>query len=276
MRNQIILLSILFLFGCSKDELQTESILFENNDQNYPTSFKKLSTDEIKARQKEFEEGQVTFSLIDSFGFVGWSSEDNYEKRKQLHSTIFTDIGELTKLVKQYFVEKSAFTGITNTTQLIPIKTKPSFQDYGGTYSRTDTTNYNFLYVDFGNQKIEGLEVINSILTCMATANGVYYIFGHWYPEVYIPSKDQVSVDLAKTVLTGRKLTSYNGWGKELNYTIAEENLTEYRKIIYPFITKNQLELRVCWEFTPSHWLIFMDTTTGEILVEQDVAFYPF
>lgn len=108
----------------------------------------------------------------------------------------------------------------------------------------------------------------------MATATGVYHVFGHWYPNVYIPPVDQVSVELAKTVLVGKKLTGFDGWGRELNYQIVEQDLNENRKIIYPFIAENKLELRVCWEFKPSHWQIFMDTSTGEILVMQDVAFY--
>ena len=93
-------------------------------------------------------------------------------------------------------------------------------------------------------------------------------------PDAYIPPVDQVTIELAKSVLIGRELTSHNGWGQELSHIIAEEDLAECRKVIYPFITETQLELRVCWEFTPSHWQILMDTATGKILVEQDVAFY--
>jgi len=275
MRNQIILLLILFLLGCSKDELQTEDTLFKNNDHNYPTSIKKLSKTEIEKRQKEFEEGQLTFSLIDSFGFVGWSYDDDFEVRKQLYSEQFSNINSLTTLIKLYLFDKGKFTGITDTSQLVPKKIDVLFQDYGGVYSRTDDTKYNHLGIDFGTQSIGGLEVISSLLTVSATANGVHYIFGHWYSNAYIPQVDQVTVKLAKSILVGRKLTSYNGWGQESNQIIAEENLVEYRKVIYPFINGAQLELRVCWEFNPSHWQILMDTSTGEILVEQDVAIYP-
>lgn len=274
MQKTIILLLILFLAGCSKDEQQTDDILFKNNDRNYPTSFKKLSKTEIEKRQQEFEEGQFTFSLIDSFGFVGWSYEDDFAARKQLYFEQFSDVDELTTKVKQYLAGKGKFTGITNISQLVPKKTNILFLDYGGDYTRTDPMKYNHLGIDFGTQVIEGLEVINSLLTVSATAIGVHRIFGHWYPNAYIPQVDQVTVELAKSVLTGRELTSHNGWGQELSHIIAEEDLAEYRKVIYPFITESRLELRVCWEFTPSHWQILMDTTTGEILVEQDVAFY--
>jgi len=268
MRNQAILLLILFLLGCSKDELQ-------NNDHNYPTSIKKLSKTEIGKRQKEFEEGQITFSLIDSFGFVGWSYDDDFEVRKKLYSKQFSNINALTTIVKLYLSEKGKFTGITDTSQLVPKKNSVLFQNYGGVYSRTDTTKYNHLGIDFGTQSIGGLEVINSLLTVSATSNGVHHIFGHWYPNAYIPPVDQLTGGLAKSILVGRKLTSSDGWGRKLNHIISEENLVEYRKVIYPFINGAQLELRVCWEFNPSHWQILMDTTTGEILVEQDVAFYP-
>ena len=65
MRNQIILPLILFLLGCSKDELQTEDTLFKNNDHNYPTSFKKLSKTEIEKSKKNLKKVSLLFrSLI--------------------------------------------------------------------------------------------------------------------------------------------------------------------------------------------------------------------
>ena len=230
MRNQIILLLILFLLGCSKNELQTENTLFKNNDHNYPTSFKKLSKPEIEKRQKEFEEGQLTFSLIDSFGFVGWSYDDDFEVRKQLYSKQFSNINALSTSIKLYLSDKGKFTGITDISQLVPKKISVLFQNYGGVYSRTDTTKYNHIGIDFGTQSIGGLEVINSLLTVSATANGVHYIFGHWYPNAYIPQVDQVTGGLAKSVLVGRKLTSYNGWGQESNQIITEEDLAKLSK----------------------------------------------
>jgi hypothetical protein len=214
-------------------------------------------------------------SLFDSFGFVGWSYDDDFEVRKQLYSAQFSNIIALTTLIKLYLSDKGKFTGITDTSQLVPKKISVLFQNYGGIYSRTDTTKYNHLGIDSGTQSIGGLEPINSLLTVSATANGVHHIFGHWYPNAYIPQVDQVIGEVAKSILVGRKLTSYNGWGQELNHIIAKVNLTEYRKVIYPFINETKLELRVCWEFNPSRWQILMDTTTGEILVEQDVAFHP-
>jgi hypothetical protein len=276
MKKTIYFLLFLFLLGCNKDEISDNNILFRITNYNYPTSYRKLSPAEQKQKQREFEQSQITFSVIDSFGFVGWSFDDDYEKRKQLHSSTFSDIDGLTNLVKQYLIEKSKFTGVTNVDQLIPVKIKPRFQEYGGTYSSTDSIIYNFIYIDFGNQIIEGLEVYNSLLTCMATASGVYHVFGHWYPSAFVPPVDKVNIDLAKSVLVGRKLTGHNGWGQELTHVIAATDLDGYRKIIYPYITENNLELRVCWEFKPSHWQIFMDTTTGEILLEQDTAFYLF
>ena len=276
MKSLISLILLLFLFSCNKNDIPDNNILFRNTNYHYPTSYRKLTPAEQKQKQREFEQSQITFSVIDSFGFVGWSFDDDYEKRKQLHSSIFSDIDGLTNLVKQYLIEKSKFTGVTDVDQLIPVKIKPRFLEYGGTYSSTDTIIYNFIYIDFGNQIIEGLEVYNSLLTCMATASGVYHVFGHWYPDAFIPPVDKVNADLAKSVLIGRKLTGHNGWGQKLSHIIDETDLEDYRKIIYPHIAGTKLELRVCWEFTPSHWQIFMDSTTGEILLEQDTAFYPF
>jgi len=276
MKNQFVLISFVFILGCTNNDLPDEDLLFKNDDRNYPTSFKKISKTEIEKRQAEFEKGQVTFSEIDSFGFVGWSFNDDYEIRKALYKTQFSDAAELTTLVKLYLGEKGDFTGITDTSQLIPKEIKLRFQNYGGEFVQADSTKYNHLGIDFGTQKINGLEVYNSLLTISATANGVHHVFGHWYPQAYIPPGDKVSVELAKKVLTGRKLKSYNGWRQELNHIITVMDLDDNRKIIYPYINGTHLELRICWEFTPSHWQIFMDTTTGEILVEQDTNFYYF
>ncbi len=263
------------IFSCSKNEDEVYSVLFEINDSNYPTRYRKLTPLERENKQKEFEQGQFTFAEIDSFGFVGWSYNSDYEDRKQLYSNKFVDVAGLITEAKLYLVEKSEFTGIFDTAQLVPQKIDARFLDFSGAYTRTDSIIYNHLGISFGEQKIQGLEVYNSLLNISANATGVHHIFGHWYPDVYIPPTDQVSVELARTVLTGRELTGYNGWHQKLTHTIAESDLNEYRKIIYPYITKNHLELRVCWGFKPSHWQIFMDTTTGEILLEQDTNFYP-
>ena len=274
MKNRAWLLILLFVVSCNNDEFSDTELSFRISDSNYPTSFKKLTPQQQKQKQAEFEKGQVTFSEIDSFGFVGWSFNDDYEIRKALYKTQFSDAAGLTNLVKLYLVEKGDFTGITDTSLLIPKEIKLRFQNYGGEFVQTDSTKYNHLGIDFGTQKINGLEVYNSLLTISATANGVHHVFGHWYPRAYIPPGDKVSVELAKKVLTGRKLKSYNGWGQELNHIISVMDLDDNRKIIYPYINGNHLELRICWEFTPSHWQIFMDTTTGEILFEQDTNGY--
>ncbi len=266
----------MLIFACSKEDGEINSVLFGISDPNYPTRYQKLTPLERESKQKEFEQGQFTFAEIDSFGFVGWSYNSDYEVRKQLYRNQFTDVAGLITEAKLYLVEKSQFTGITDTTVLVPQKIDARFLDFGGAFSRTDSTVFNHLGISFGEQTINGLEVYNSLLNISANATGVHHIFGHWYPNVYIPPTDQVSVELAKSVLTGRELTSYNGWGQKLTHIIAESDLNEYRKIIYPHITKNHLELRVCWEFKPSHWQIFMDTTTGEILLEQDINIYLF
>lgn len=276
MRNQLSIILLLFILGCTNNDLPEDVTLFKNDDRNYPTSFNKMSKSEIEKRQAEFENGKATFSLIDSFGFVGWSFKDNFDTRKELYNTRFTDYSKSVSSAKLYLLEKGKFTGISDTSILVPKKVKLMFLDYGGEFIRTDTTIFNHLGIDFGTQKIDGLEVYNSLLTISATSNGVHHVFGHWYPQVYISPFDKVSAELAKKVLTGRKLKSYNGWGQELSYIITVSDLEEYRKLIYPYINGNRLELRVCWEFTPSHWQIFMDTTTGLILLEQDTAFYLF
>lgn len=276
MKNQIAFISFLFILGCTSNDLVDEDLLFRNDDRNYPTSFQKISKTEIEKRQAEFEKGQITFSEIDSFGFVGWSFNDDFETRKTLYKTAFSNTNQLITSAKLYLVEKSSFTGIKDTSILVPKEVKLMFQDYGGELERKDTTTFNHLGIDFGTQKVEGLEIYNSLLTISATANGVHHVFGHWYPQVYIPPVDKVSAELAKKVLTGRKLKSYNGWGQELNHIITPSDLDKNRKIIFPYINGNRLELRVCREFTPSHWMIFMDTTTGQILFEQDMAMYLF
>lgn len=277
MMKRIFLLAVLvFIFACSKEDEEVYSVLFEIADPNYPTRYRKLTPHERENKQKEFEQGQFTFAEIDSFGFVGWSYNNDYEVRKQLYKNQFSDVAGLITSVKLYLVEKSQFTGIRDTAVLVPQKIDARFLDFGGAYSREDSTIYNHLGMNFGTQKINGLEVYNALLTISANATGVHHIFGHWYPDAYIPQNNQVSVELAKSVLTGRKLTSYNGWGQKLTHIISEPDLNEYRKIIFPYINKNHLELRVYWEFKPSHWQIFMDTTTGEILLEQDTNSYLF
>lgn len=162
MKRIVILLLFAFVLSCSKNEDEIYSVLFGINDPNYPTRYRKLSPPERENKQKEFEQGQFTFAEIDSFGFVGWSYNSDYEVRKQLYSNQFTDVSALMTEAKLYLVEKREFTGITDTAVLVPQKIDTRFLDFGGAYSRPDSSVYNHLGISFGEQEINGLEVYNS------------------------------------------------------------------------------------------------------------------
>jgi hypothetical protein len=150
MKRIVILLLVAFVLSCSKNEDEIYSVLFGINDPNYPTRYRKLTPLERENKQKAFEQGQFTFAEIDSFGFVGWSYNSDYEVRKQLYSNQFTDVSALITEAKLYLVEKSEFTGIVDTAQLIPQKIDARFLDFGGAYSRKDSTVYNHLGISFG------------------------------------------------------------------------------------------------------------------------------
>src|SRR5690554_2606546 len=104
MKRLILLAVLVFFFACSKDDDEIYSVLFGINDPNYPTRYQKLTSLEREAKQKEFEQGQFTFAEIDSFGFVGWSYNIDYEVRKQLYSKQFTDVAGLVTEAKLYLV----------------------------------------------------------------------------------------------------------------------------------------------------------------------------
>lgn len=276
MRNLILLLFLLCLLSCKKEEITQMDNLFEITDSNYPTSFRKLTSEELQLKQSEFEKDHISFSLIDSFGFVGWDYDDDFELRRSLFKNPILTVPEMISMVKNYLLEKSEFTGITDTTLLTVKEVSKRFLNFGGKYTQTDGYQYNHLSINFGQQEINGLKVINSLLTCQLHSEGVHRIFGHWFPHVYIPPIDKVSVGLAKSKITGHILKSHDGWGRELTHEIRKQDLTDSRKVILPYINGDQLELRVCWEFHPSHWWVLIDTTTGEILMEQDINFYLF
>lgn len=102
MRKLAFFVFIIVLLGCSKDDDFDDDLLFQITDSNYPTFYQKLSDNEIEEYQNNFEEGNITFSLIDSFGFVGWSYEDDFEVRKNLHEKQFSDASALLKMIKLF------------------------------------------------------------------------------------------------------------------------------------------------------------------------------
>ena len=122
MKNLILFFLLFFIVGCSKDDIPENEYHFRITDPFYPTSYRKLTAAEQQQKQSEFEEGQITFSLIDSFGFVGWNYDDDFDLRKQLYQRQFSDVSALITSVKLYMFEKGEFTGIKDTSILVPKK----------------------------------------------------------------------------------------------------------------------------------------------------------
>ena len=124
------------------------------------------------------------------------------------------------------------------------------------------------------NQKVDTIEVLNSMIFIHLTNGVVSSCYGNWFPEIFIPSKFNFNQTKAKESLEGKNVSHYNFGGQEYTVQISKTELdqSKIRLKILPVENVDRIELRVCWQVNipgPVYYIIYVDVMTGAIIGKE-------
>lgn len=203
---------------------------------------------------------------LDTFGFISTSSQI-------IPNPVLTNSGsvseaEAKKIARKFIHRNAEFTGVTDTSLLIINRINGMTR-----YKQPDFCHWN---VVFKNQLYNGLEVENTGIYLHLDSLGVYRAGGHWYPEIVVPGRDNLSYEMAKKQIAGLKLITY-GWSGPIEHTInnsTDWQEDEIKKVIYPLVFEDRIELHVVWQLFPAIWRVLVDTSTGEVVHSEPTVIF--
>lgn len=224
----------------------------------YPNVLRPLSQTELSGLRTEFEAANKGICVqLDEFGLTVY--KDNCLDY-MLDKTEITDNAKTVEMAKDWIVQNSKFTGITDASSLI-VK-----------YSNTIDIGHTLLKIDFNSQTVEGLPVEGDFRppTVFVNAHGVSRMDGHRFPNITIPPLPKITEASAKDTLIGRTFTYSDFTGQPLAYRVAETDLGGAAEEVV-FIKKSSegLEFRRAWKIPVGReltWTVYVDAMTGEEL----------
>lgn len=229
---------------------------------DYPTTYKKLTTNILAQRLNSFtNRNQYISSQLNEFGFCGFS--DNNED-------IFRGIppykGPLNKIeaieiVDNFIANSQIETGIVEPLS-ITFSQESTSTGFDGAVLWVFKTN---------NQKIDTIEILNSMIIFHITNNEVTWCVGNWYPVINVPKEFNISPTKAKSILNNKEVSHYTIAGDEYKVTISNIDLDQssVNLKVLPKVTEDKIELRVCWQINipgPVYYKMYVDVMTGEII----------
>ena len=251
----ISLLLIIIHYGC-KDDLVTSE---DEIDLNYPAILYPIPEENVQQLQNEFDSlnDYKICSKIDKYGFIG---NDTYNRIYQ-NTTISED---------------SAFILAVNTllknSRYVNVKDSVSLLSSGYNIIKVNPEGTKWKIV-FGSQIYEDYELPYTWIYVWIYGNEPYAIAGHWYSDIYIPSKYKIDKENAKQKVVGEKIIWYDISGNPQEFIVTSESIIdEFSKAIYPVEKENAIELRVTWKIpikflsNDTGWHIYLDVMTGEIV----------
>jgi len=110
-------------------------------------------------------------------------------------------------------------------------------------------------------------EPINRPLVYISISNEtkLMHVSDNFYPKVYYPIKDIVSLNNAINILLNDFVEINNPQTSHFNISTIKE---EAKKVIFPLYFENKCEIRICWKLTLEHYSLcyYIDSQTGEIV----------
>lgn len=242
MKYLILVLFASVLISC-------ESI-FNFEDESYPATISKIDSKKQNQLINTITEDLKNCSSVSYYGFLFKKNSFNCQLGARYSAA--GNQAEQVIRAKSVLTRNSNTTGVKNPDKLI-LK-KASF-------------NPKYWQIDFENQIYEGLEVINTGFSLRMDPNKVFGIYGHWYNNIVIPSKDNYSISDVKKKLLGYEHT-YACWGSS-TFIITQQRIDNafIKKVIDPTFGKDKISMLVVWEirFKSEGFTFYVDTTTGEL-----------
>jgi hypothetical protein len=258
---KVILLLVLFVPSCSKDE---KVKLFPG--QEYPFTYAVLNKQDLDAELQKFN----SINTIESLTLNEYEILSGYipiTVNTELDSTIVKN--NISLIISTY----GQFLGIDNSNHL-NISNDISIRLTGGVSVSLDhyfkyglKTNPIFVLKQntLSDTKIENAQVLFNF----QIDNKKMQISGRWYPKVYIPELEIINPEEALNI----SIQYINENDKDvtpLNLSNVEKD--KFNKVLYPFQKENKIELRECWEviFWDNSVKTLVDTQTGEVVYYLD------
>ncbi len=265
--------SAVFIFivivGCEKNDD------FRFSDTSYPSGYCLINESQKQNLRELFNDENYYYMIVDSFGFLG------YDQTIQLEPSLFTGIindqDSVLIMAKTFIAENSELTGVNDTSLLAVKKISGFWSSYGSKYLQKSDIDRNRWFIRFKNQLVEGIEVEGSEIGIYVSPKGVYRMFGHWFPYVYVPQSDFIHYTKAQEMLIGSTF-EYFDWGGHQTITITEDTFYPGEipvKKIFPCRNGNCIELRLCWVIpSKSVWNFYCDVLTGELIFKEQIIVF--
>ncbi|MCH7820350.1 MAG: hypothetical protein IIB40_12505 [Candidatus Marinimicrobia bacterium] len=240
---------LLFVSGCG--------LLAPDDDSQdaYPRAYPILSQRELDSIISDFksQNGKDICVTFTEYGTIG-----EMEACGPNGTLVQPDSEGSITLAKEFLVRNSLFTGVTDSNELVI------------TRLRWMHSNNGLLEINFGPQYVSGLEIFNSGFRVYVNTIGISAIAGSWFTGVIIPDSDRISAKQAEQELVGYEITYGDMTGEPISFRVQKDMIVEgTEKYIVRYFREDRFELRVAWRVKIGFpgWWIFVDTTTGEVLM---------
>ncbi|MBN1927415.1 MAG: hypothetical protein JW798_16385 [Prolixibacteraceae bacterium] len=263
----ILFAGSLFFVGCEKDEY---------NDPNYPTIIEEADSLTIYGIIDKLAASPLSYcTSVDTFGFCFITDElegciENYDT---LEANLTMD--EIRDLFTQALSDYRDLLHITDPSE-ITIKSVSApdgkmyhsfIEEYTDSLQQIDTIQP-YWVVRSGLQEYNGIPVRGTMIQMMVSGNEITAIGGRRFQNIYVPTPEVYSAEMAEEMLTGKELTYKRS-------TLTPSTGTYWYdpvKVIVPISRSGSIELHVCWALYPESWEVIVDCYTGKILSSIDVS----
>jgi len=288
-RKTLITLSIILLLisSCKKDEIEVPKPL---PDSRYPTTYLQLTNSELVELNAAFAGVNSHDSLyLNDFGFV--EGKIFLKESDTINADLVVEQTEA--LISNY----KDFMGIPHN-QEISVSNDLTAIDYMiSPIGTTDVYTYFELVIpDFIGLREFYAEIFeyeydpepfshyfyilqNNLSSAKLTSTrlNLYFhesdnsmeVFGHWYPDAFIPTSQIYSQDEALDIAS-------NVYSEEVSKKLWQGNDDSFEvnveKVLVPLKSDNKIELHECWKFDAVSWNTFsiynvnVDTQTGDVV----------
>jgi hypothetical protein len=249
-----LFLFALLMVSCERVSLPVDS--------EYPTTYYVIRPSLLSQLRSNFAtKNRYMVTSVNEFGFCNYLDD-------LLHVDSPPILTPLTKpdaieVVKSFVSNNKFETGINNPDDLAFYNIS-SGSGYGGAIGWVLKTV---------NQKVDTIEVLNSVILFHLTNREITSCLGNWFPTIYIPKKFNFSQTSAKYSLINHVVTHYSIAGVPSHMTISKTDVDQSTMTlkILPVQEDDRIELSVNWQiYIPGvSYIIYVDVMTGKINGEE-------
>lgn len=246
---------------------------------DYPTVFSSIGLSDLEQMNDEYQadnNGHIC-STLNRYGFTGYSEvlfEDGVSPclSRDIVRVEMDNTDTLVTAAKESLLKNSSYTGVVDTSQLIPTELLPL---YGCTIC--DGPDVNSVPIEwkitFSDQKVDTVQVVGTEIVVFIDALGVNRIWGNWYADFKKPGFVIYGYEEVQQNMVGWQIDMRSYTGEEAIYTVREQDVTNRPKRVYlPYENedKGQLEIRICWAVPIQYdgddfdgWMAYVDIQEG-------------